>query len=307
MNTVNKKITVSFSIFISSCLMLAIFSCSPKEETAYEKEVKEWHAKRIENLTKPTGWLSLAGLHWLDEGENTFGTETTKNKIVFSDVNAPEIIGKYVKEGDKIIFSSAEDVEVIVDNSVKNETEVKADITGSPTMFEWGSLNWYIIKRGEKYGIRLIDTANPNITNFPGIEMFDVDPAWKIEAQFVEFSEPKKIIIPNILGMMEEEESFSELRFEIDGEKFSLITTGKETPYFIIFADETNGDETYGAGRFLYVDSPDSTGRTFIDFNKSYNPPCAFSKYATCPLPPDENKLRVKITAGEKAFHGVGH
>ena len=294
---------------LSTIILLIIFlftSCTPQEDTPYQKEIKEWHKKRIENLLQPTGWVSLAGLYWLSEGENTFGSGTA-NKIIFKDVTAPEVIGTYIKNGDEIIFISADGVEVISDSNVVLETKVAADITGNPTILELGTLSWYIIKRGEKYGIRLRDSANPNIANFKGIEMYDIDPAWRVPAQYISFDEPKKITIPNILGMVEEEDSFGELRFKINGKEYNLLTTGKTTPYFIIFNDKTNGKETYGAGRFLVVEGADSTGNTFIDFNKAYNPPCAFTKFATCPLPPDENKLRVEITAGEKNYHGAGH
>jgi uncharacterized protein len=296
-----------FTLNIILLLTTFLFtSCAQKEDTHYQKEIKEWHTKRIENLTKPTGWLSLAGLYWLSEGDNTFGTGTS-NKIIFKDVKAPEVIGKYVKNGDDIIFISTSGVKVTSDSNIVTETKIKADVSGKPTILELGTLSWYIIKRGEKYGIRLRDTANPNITGFKGIEMFDIDPAWRVAAKYVAFDEPKKITIPNILGQIEEEDSYGELRFKIDNKEYSLVTTGTETPYFIIFNDETNGNETYGAGRFLVIEGADSTGNTFIDFNKAYNPPCAFTKYATCPIPPKENMLHAEITAGEKNYHGAGH
>jgi len=297
----NRFIQILFSFLF---LVFSLSSCSSPEDTPYQKEIKEWHKERVDRLTEPTGWLSLAGLHWLEMGENTFG-KSAENKITFKVAEAPEVIGSYFWEGDKIIFKSAEGVNVISDSSVVTDIEVFADVTGKPTLLEWGTLSWFIIKRGEKYGIRLRDTANPNLANFEGIEMYDIDPAWRVEAQYVAFENPKKIAIPNILGMIDEEDSFGELQFRIEDKNYSLATTGKTTPYFIIFADMTNGRETYGAGRFMVVEGADSTGKTYIDFNKAYNPPCGFTKYATCPLPPEENKLRVEITAGEHAYHGA--
>lgn len=296
-------------LFPPILFLLAFIACAPtKADSPYQKEIKEWHAKRIENLTQPTSWLSLAGLHWLDEGDNTFGNGAG-NKITFQNVKAPEVIGTYIKNGGEIFFKSAEGVEVMNDSSIIKETKIVADADGDPTVLEWGSLSWYIIKRGERYGIRLRDTQNPNLLNFEGIELFDIDPAWKVKARFVAFEESKKIAIPNILGMIDEVDSFGELQFQVEGKEYSLAVTGPadRSAYFFVFADLTNGKDTYGAGRFLVVDGVDSTGVTTIDFNKAYNPPCAFSKYATCPLPPEENKLRVEITAGEKAYHGAGH
>ena len=292
------------TLFTFSLLLFTFFACVPKEDTPYQKEIKEWHKARVDRLIQPTGWLSLAGLHWLGEGENTFG-KSTGNKIAFKVAEAPEVIGSYFKDGDKITFKPFDGVDVTCDsNIVDSEIEILADVTGTPTLLEWGTLSWYIIKRVDKYGIRLRDTANPNLSHFLGIEMFDIDPAWKVEAQYVPFDEPKLIAIPNVLGTVENDSSFGELRFKIEGKGYSLATTGKSTPYFLIFADMTNGKETYGAGRFLVVEGSDSTGKTFIDFNKAYNPPCGFTRYATCPLPPEENKLRVEITAGEKAYKG---
>lgn len=297
----NRVIQILFSLLF---FVFSFSSCSSSEDTPYQKEIKEWHKERVERLTEPTGWLSLAGLHWLEEGENTFG-KSDENKITFKVAEAPEVIGSYFLEGDKIIFKSAEGVNVISDSAEVTDIEVFADVPGKPTLLEWGTLSWFIIKRGDKYGIRLRDTANPNLANFVGIEMYAIDPAWRVEAQYVAFEQPRKIAIPNILGMIDEEDSFGELQFQINGKKYSLATTGKKTPYFLIFADMTNGRETYGAGRFLVVEGTDSTGKTYVDFNKAYNPPCGFTKYATCPLPPEENKLKVEITAGEYAYHGA--
>ncbi|MCX8009993.1 MAG: DUF1684 domain-containing protein, partial [Ignavibacteria bacterium] len=153
---------------------------------------------------------------------------------------------------------------------------------------------------------RLRDLEAPLVKNFKGIETYPIDKNWKIESQFIPYTSPKPIQIPTVIGTIEEDTARGYLAFQIDGEEFRLDPTSEGEKLFVIFADETNGKETYGAGRFLYVDKPDSTGKTYIDFNKSYNPPCAFTKYATCPLPPKQNRLKIKITAGEKNFEG-GH
>ena len=140
-----------------------------------------------------------------------------------------------------------------------------------------------------------------------GIEMFDIDPKWNVNADFIKYEVPRKVEIPNITGTIDSGLAYGKLVFSIDGGEHSLEPLGNENRLFLVFADMTNGEETYGAGRFLSVGSPDSTGKVKIDFNKAYNPPCVFTKYATCPLPNKNNVLKIKVTAGEKNFHSAYH
>ncbi len=279
--------------------------CSKKADDAYTKEVKEWRKNRAERLLTPGGWLSLVGLHWLQDGENTFGSDDS-NDIVFIE-KAPAFIGSFNKDGGSVTIKINADVDVYVDSVSVKDTVMMNDISGSPTVFKYGSLSWYLIERaGDKFGIRVKDSESELIKNFEGIESYPVDSTWKIEAEYVQYDPPKKIVIPNIIGTSEEVDCPGKLIFKIDGKEYSLDVQDSGRRFFIVFGDETNGEETYGAGRFITVDKPDSTGKTFIDFNISYNPPCIFTKYATCPLPSKDNILRTKITAGEKNY-GAGH
>jgi uncharacterized protein (DUF1684 family) len=186
---------------------------------------------------------------------------------------------------------------------------MRNDMAGDPTKLALGTLSWTIIKRGERYGVRLRDHEHPMLKSFDGIETFPIDSTWRIEAIF-ELNNPSKIIaIPTVLNTITEEPSPGAFVFNINGKPYRLDATGKMTDkeLFLIFGDQTNGKETYGAGRFLYVPTPDANGKTMIDFNKAYNPPCAFTEYATCPLPPEQNKLPVRITAGEKNYAQAVH
>jgi len=175
-------------------------------------------------------------------------------------------------------------------------------MTGNPTIMAAGSFKWFIIQRGNKFGIRLRDLNAHLAKNFPGIETYDIDKSWKVTATFNKFANPEIVKVPSIIGTVEQDTVYGHLSFQRDGKIYTLVPIVEGDSYFIIFADETNGDETYGAGRFLYTSLPDSAGNVILDFNKAYNPPCAFTKYATCPLPPKENYLHLKITAGEKKF-----
>ncbi len=176
--------------------------------------------------------------------------------------------------------------------------------------FFTGRLSWNVIKRGDRYAIRLRDSAHPNRTNFKGIERYPVDPAWRVRAKFSAYEPAKKLKIVNVLGMVEEQPSPGALVFSLSGKEYRLdvLDEGAKIPWFVIIADETSGEETYGGGRFLYVARADSSGETVIDFNKAYNPPCSFTPYATCPLPPEQNRLPLAVRAGEKRYKGeAGH
>ena len=295
--------------FIVLLLLSIVFlqSCANKNPNAspeHQYEVNLWHSKRIDGLKKDTGWLNLVGLYWLEEGENTIGS-SDKNKIVFPQ-NAPAEIGVLTLKDSTVIFNSASEGEVKLNGETIINIEMKQDISGNPTILEVGSLRWFIIKRGDKYGIRLRDLEAELLKSFEGIERFPIDSLWEINAQFQKYDTPQKIMIPTILGTVEESFSPGKLNFRIDNKEYSLEPTSAGQGLFVVFADLTSGEETYGAGRFLYIDGPDSNNNVVLDFNKAYNPPCAFTKFATCPLPPESNKLKVRITAGEKNFR-QGH
>lgn len=285
-----------FSLGIISCKESFVQNADP----LYLSEIEQWHAKRIENLKKETGWLNLVGLYWLKEGENKFGS-AKGNDIVFP-VKAPDYIGTFTLKDSIVTIKVLPGVIVLFNDVEVNEMSMLNDLSGNPTILRLNSLKWFIIKRGDRYGVRLRDLDAPLLKEFKGIERFPVNKDWRINAKFVPNYPPKKILVPNILGESEEEMISGKLIFKMEDKEFSLDPIDSGERFFIIFADETNGESTYGAGRFLYIDKQDSTGKVIIDFNKAYNPPCVFTKYATCPLPPEQNRLGIKITAGEKSI-----
>jgi uncharacterized protein (DUF1684 family) len=270
----------------------------------YVDQINEWHQNRVERLTSKTGWMSLAGLYWLKEGQNTFGTDS-QNDIVFPAKKAPGFMGSIFLEDDVVKTKILPDVEVLEDSIPVKDIKMRIDIDGEPTILLYGTLSWYIIKRSDDFAVRLRDSANPVITSFHGIKRYPVDSSWRIEATFESYNPQRSISVPTILGNIAEEPSPGALVFKIENEVYRLDVIGNpdDKRFFVIFGDETNKDETYGAGRYVYVDNPGNNGKTFIDFNKCYNPPCAFTVYATCPFPPEQNILPVKITAGEKRYH----
>ena len=290
-----------YSILFFLTTLILLNGCEKESENQeYINSIKQWHQKRIERLKSETGWLNLAGLYWLKEGENTFGS-AGDNDIVFPE-SAPAHLGTFILNDGKVTVLVNPDVQVLTDSGTIKETEMKDDLSGNPTVLQNGSLKWFIINRNGKYGIRLRDMDARLLKEFKGIDTYPIDEKWKVEAKFLPYPSPKVIEIPNIIGSVEQDTVAGKLEFKLEGNVYTLDPVSEGNEFFIIFADETNGDETYGAGRFLYTEKPDSLGMVVLDFNKAYNPPCAFTKYATCPLPPKDNYLHLKIEAGEKKY-----
>lgn len=292
-------------ILLVIAIILVFISCKekepePKGTPEYITEIEQWHQKRIERLKDENGWLTLVGLYWLREGENTFGSDKN-NDIVFPE-NAPENIGEIILKDSVITLIINEGVNVTNEGNAVKEIKLETDLSGNPTILDLGSLRWYIIKRGDRYGIRLRDINAPLRNEFDGIERFPVNEDWEITASFEAYDPPKVISLPTQIGTIEEEPSPGAVVFEKDGQTYRIDAVDRGKRLWLIFADETSGKETYGAARYLYIDKPDSTGKTIVDFNLAYNPPCVFTKYATCSFPPKQNFLKLKITAGEKMW-----
>ncbi len=289
-------------LIIISVLTLIFASGCEKDQgnPEYVKSIKQWHEKRVARLKTETGWLNLVGLYWLQEGKNTFGS-AKDNDIIFPE-NAPAHIGAFILNDSSVSVKINPDVEVTADSHKVTDMPLKDDLTDSTTVLQQGQFRWFVINRNGKFGIRLRDLNAPLVKEFKGIETYPVNEKWKTEAKFEKYPSPKVIEIPNIIGSVENDTVEGRLVFRLNGNNYTLDPVSEGNEFFIIFADETNGEETYGAGRFLYSDKPDSLGMVELDFNKAYNPPCAFTKFATCPLPPKENYLHLKVTAGEKKY-----
>jgi uncharacterized protein len=275
-------------------------SLKQKASPGYLEEVNQWHERRQARLKEETGWLNLAGLFWLKEGNNTIGS-ARDNNIVFH--SGPAYIGNLILKDSVVTLKVNDGVEVLSEGKPVKEMVLKDDHSGNTTYLKTGSLRWYVIKRTKGFAIRLRDLESPLLKEFKGIERFPVNEDWRIEAEFEEYNPPKKIIVPDITGVVDEELSPGAAKFIIDGIEYRLDAVDAGKRLWFIFADETSGEETYGAGRYLYADKPDSDSFVILDFNLAYNPPCVFTKYATCPFPPQQNYLKLRITAGEKMWN----
>jgi uncharacterized protein (DUF1684 family) len=274
-------------------------------QTAYVTEQEQWREDQQKDLTQPKGWLSLAGLYWLKEGRNSLGGATT-NDLVFPGPGTPPAIGVIEFHQGTATFTAEPKVAVIIDGKAQGTAKLAADDTGAPTSLQLGSLSWSLIKRGERYGVRLRDSANPSLTGFTGMKWFPVQESMRVVSDFTAYENPRTVAITSVLSDVYQMKAPGLLKFKVGQEEFTLEPVLEDEKLFIIFRDLTSGKETYGAGRFLYADAA-KEGKVILDFNQAVNPPCAFTPFATCPLPPARNWLKVAIRAGELKYHETGN
>jgi len=274
----------------------------------YETEIAAWRTKRAEALQAEGGWLSVAGLFWLKEGPNRFGT-AAENEIVLPPVSTPASAGVFEFHDGRTTVSLAAGMKgQLGKNPVSAPTEMKPDTDGGE-LLTLGDLTIQVIKRADRFGIRLRDRNSTYRKSFSGLEWYPVSDEWKITARFIAYSPARPLRISSVIGTSETMTSPGYATFSVGGKEVRLdgvLEAPDSTSLFFIFRDSTSGKETYGAGRFLYADLP-RQGIVVLDFNKAYNPPCAFTPYATCPVPPQQNWLAVAIPAGEKSYRGLAH
>jgi len=288
---------------IVAAFLLGTFAPALHAASDDQMSLDKWKTERVANLTSEDGWLTLVGLLWLKEGENTFG-RAASNTLVLDHPALPPSLGKFVRQGDKVRFIAAPGSAVTHDGRAVTTLDLTADSVGKPTLLASGSLRLFVIERAGRYGVRIRDVAHPARRSFKGIDYFAVRTDWIVNARFEAYVPVKKIPILNIVGTTDQMESPGALVFEKDGKTWrldALRNSPDDDELFIIFIDQTSPRESYGAGRYVYTALP-KNGLVHVDFNRAYNPPCAFNEFATCPLPPKQNRLALRIEAGEKKY-----
>lgn len=275
---------------------------SAQKKASYQDSIVAWHQKRIQDLKAPNGWVNLTGLLWLNPGKNAFGSATS-NELMYQHKDMPASAGYFLWENGSVKWFTAKGAAIKIKDSLVQEAVLYADGSKQFPQLSLGSLRWNLIKRDDKIGVRLRDLNAPALKKFQSIPYFAIDPSYRVDA-IVEKPKENKLMITNVLGQTTAQNAAGKIIFQLKGVTYQLdaLDEGGEE-LFVIFGDATNGHETYPNGRFIYVPKPDANGHTVIDFNKAFNPPCAFTVYATCPLPPKQNILPMALKIGEKKFH----
>ena len=300
------SIIAAFSALVTSIAMAATPGTPTKTaEPEYVDAINQWRDTVEKSLRRDNGWLTLAGRFIMKPGVNTFGT-ASNNDIVFPaelKATGPDVIGTITVDTAKksVTLKLADGVSMTSDGTpFTGERELKADATKR----DWvtlGRISMHVIERDGRYVLRLADNESLVRKNFPGRVWYNVNPAFKVNAKFVPYPPGRKLSIVNVIDEISEEPCPGYVEFTLKGKKYKMDVVGDGEGLFFVMRDGTSGDTTYRPSRFLYVDKKPEPNEMFqLDFNKTYNPPCAFSEFTTCPLPPEQNILKTRIEAGEK-------
>ena len=269
-------------------------------DASHVASVEAWRRQRYEALRREIGWLTLVGLGWLKPGVNQLGADPSSDVVL---PGGPSVAGSITVAYGAVTATG----DFLHEGEPVRELSMVNDQEGEPTLLELGPLRLCVIERGGRLAIRTWDTGAVARRDFDGIDHWPVDPAWRLTARFE--PTPGRIVpVPDVLGTIDQEESPGDVVFEVAGVTYRLeaLPGGENGEMWLVFGDETNGEETYGGGRFLYTGAPNADGSVVVDFNRGYNPPCVFSPYATCPLPWPANRLPIRIEAGERMYRGPG-
>jgi uncharacterized protein (DUF1684 family) len=265
----------------------------------FEAEHMEWRAARLESLRGPDGYLNLAGLFWLADGTISIGSASDSD-IVFP-ASAPPHIGELQVSAAGVVLRVLDGVDVRSAGQPVRTVPVADDTTTAPVTISHGAIAWTIIRRDERFALRLRDFEHPAIAAFPPLEYYPLNPDLRVRGRLIRYAAPKVLNVDTVIeGLGWRPESPGIVEFEIDGQSLQLEAYDSGDRLFYVFGDRTSGTETYPAGRFLYSDMPIKGDETILDFNRAYNPPCAFNDFATCPVASPQNRLSVRIEAGER-------
>jgi len=275
---------------------------------SYQDSVEHWRLDRQAKLTRDFGWLTVVGLDWLKEGDNRVGADSSSAdpsiEVPLPPGSAPKRVAVISYHAGQAVLHPAPGVPLTLNGKPAKQATLRED----DDVLAINHLQFYLIRRGDRAGIRLKDNDSPARKHFLGLAWYPIDPAWHIQAKFTPWPSEHKLTFHNTIGQEETEPSPGYATFQKDGREFRLEAMLDEGKLFFVIRDQTSGKTTYGASRFLYADLPaKGSSNIWLDFNQAENPPCAFTAYATCPLPPPQNRLALAITAGEKIYAGTRH
>ena len=268
------------------------------KDAAYQRSFENWKSELVEDRRQ--NWLPLAGLFWLKPGQNTFGSDA--GNVVVLPKGARPWAGEFDFWNGKVTMKASAGVHAtIAGKPVTGPTQLEPDNSAHPTVVELGSLRLHVIVRGARTGIRVKNLESPAVEKYTGPVFYAMNPAYRVTAKFLPATKKRIVMVPDVIGDMTPTPVTGEVEFQLEGKDLHLTDLGGDPAkgLFFVFADPTNKTETYHAGRFLDT-GPVAHGTVVLDFNRAYNPPCSVTRFATCPLPPKENRLEVAIPAGEK-------
>ena len=287
--------------FISTLFLVSALFVSANAQSTYKNEINKWRASYEKELTGENSWLTLAGLFWLKSGVNTIGNGANFDIQLTENFKGGKF-GEIIFQNGVALLKVEKEVEATNEGKQISEFALVSDENQKQTIIQTGSQTFYLIKRENLYGIRLKDKNYKTRLNFTGVSWFPIDTKYRVTATFEPFPEPKEVLIPNTVGSGYKMKSEGILKFKLLGKNYSLQPAEEGGKYFIIFRDLTSKKDTYSVGRFLYAEKS-KDNKVILDFNKAENPPCAYTTFATCPIPPQQNRLPLAIKAGEKRYH----
>ena len=296
---------------VSSTFAAAADTKAPDDQSTWQRDLLAWRAKRATALQAPEGWLSLVALGWLKEGDNTFGSADDSRVQVAAKAPAHIAVVRLEKNTLRLLAPAGGfPKDLLLDGQPAKEQALIADDAENPSKLSIGTLTIIVIHRDDQFALRVKDLEAPTRTAFHGLRWYAPDAAYRIHARWIPYNPPKMLDIPTVLGTTTHLPAPGAAEFTIDGKVVRVepvLEDPQSTDLFFIMRDATSKSTTYGAGRFLYTELPDhgvaQPGEVWLDLNKLVNPPCAFTPYATCPLPPPQNRLTVPIPAGEQRYH----
>jgi uncharacterized protein (DUF1684 family) len=308
---VMKKLLSAIAVVALLLTLPCLAKNAAVDDSAWQNEIGAWRAQRATNLQAPEGWLSLIGLDWLREGDNSFGSGSD-NRIQIS-AKTPGHVGViHLEKGALRLLppSGGFPKEFLVDGHPAQEQALLPDDAEAASKLTIGTITIIVIHRDDRYGLRIKDPQAPTRVGFHGLKWYPPNAAYRVRARWIPYNPPKVLDIPTVLGTTSHLPAPGAAEFTIDGQTVRLepvLEDPKSPDLFFIMRDATSKTTTYGAGRFLYTELPDhgveKPGEVWLDFNRLVNPPCAFTPYATCPLPPVQNRLPIAIPAGEQRYH----
>ena len=303
----HRTLFIGTAVLLLAAAVWPLLAQHPAEAAGFEEAEFTWREARDRNMRSPSSWLTVSGLFWLEEGENTFGS-ADGNDIRLPLGSAPAFAGVLVRSGRLVTLIAQDPSSLKVAGKPASRAILRSDAEGEPDTIEVGNLRLWVIERSGRPALRLRDLDSPAFRSYAGLDYFPPDPAFRVEGILVLYSRPKTVVVPTVVGTEAEMTSPGAVEFFLDGKAFRLQAFQEDPDgkrLFFVFSDETSGKETYEASRFMTAPVLDN-GRVDMNFNRATNPPCAYMPFATCPLPPPENRLPIRIEAGEKKYPG-GH